>query len=60
MIWSMACDDRKFEKESDKKGVHCQKRNVGVYHIAKKKGLAIVELYCLMSWNRFYIQMDTC
>ena len=58
-MWSMACDDRKFEEGSDEKGVNCQKRNIGVYHTVKK-GLASIELYCLKSWNGFYIQMDTC
>ena len=36
VMWSMACDVKNCEKASDEKGVHCQKRNIGVCKIVKK------------------------
>ena len=36
VMWSMACNVNNCERGSDEKGVHCQKRNVGVCQSVKK------------------------
>ena len=58
-MWSMACDDRKFKKGSDEKGGPLLEKKHWIIPYCEK-GLASIELYCLRSWNGYYIQKDTC